>query len=115
MPISDNVAIIGTGVTKFGEHFELSYTDMLIDAAYEAYADAGIDPSEIEAAWLGTAFPNLNGLLGDDGTSLSEPLNLPNIPVTRVANLCATGMEAVRAAAMAVAAGEYNMVMAVGC
>lgn len=115
MPISDNVAIIGTGVTRFGEHFDLSYTDMLIDAAYEAYADAGIDPGEIEAAWLGTAFPNLNGLLGDDGTSLSEPLNLPNIPVTRVANLCATGMEAVRAAAMAVAAGEYNMVLAVGC
>jgi acetyl-CoA C-acetyltransferase len=114
VPISDNVAIIGVGVTKFGELFDQSYTDLLIDAAYAAYADAGIDPGEIEAAWLGTAFPQLNALLGDDGSSLTDPLNLPNIPVTRVANLCATGMEAVRAAALAVAAGEYHMVLALG-
>ena len=36
VPISDNVAIIGVGVTKFGELFEQSYSDLLIDAAYEA-------------------------------------------------------------------------------
>lgn len=114
MAISGNVAIIGVGVTKFGELFEKSYTDLLIDAAYEAYADAGIDPGEIEAAWLGTAFPNLNGLMGDDGSSLGDPLSLTGIPITRVSNLCATGMEAVRAAAMGIASGEYKMVMALG-
>ena len=114
MGISGNVAIIGVGVTKFGELFEKSYTDLLIDAAYEAYADAGIDPGEIEAAWLGTAFPNLNGLMGDDGSSLGDPLSLTGIPITRVSNLCATGMEAVRAAAMGIASGEYKMVMALG-
>jgi len=45
---------------------------------------------------------------------LSVPLKLQYIPVTRVENICATGTEAVRAASYAVAAGMYDLVLAVG-
>jgi len=78
-----------------------------IDAAYEAYADAGIEPKQVQAAWLGTAF-------WATGMMLSVPLKLDYIPVTRVENVCGTGMEAVRAAAYAVACKAYDMVLAVG-
>ena len=42
MPISGQVAIIGVGKTKFGENFDQRFSDMVVDAAYLAYADAGI-------------------------------------------------------------------------
>lgn len=78
-----------------------------IDAAYEAYADAGIEPKDIQAAWCGTAF-------WATGMMLSVPLKLDYIPVTRVENVCGTGMEAVRAACYAVACRAYDLVLAVG-
>ena len=48
------------------------------------------------------------------GITLSRPLQLDNKPVTRVENFCATGSEALRQAAYAVASGAYDLAMAVG-
>jgi acetyl-CoA C-acetyltransferase len=48
------------------------------------------------------------------GLTLSRPLRLDGKPVTRVENYCATGSEALRQAAYAVACGAYDMAMAVG-
>jgi acetyl-CoA C-acetyltransferase len=48
------------------------------------------------------------------GITLARPLQLRNKPVTRVENYCATGSEALRAAAYAVASGAYDVAMAVG-
>jgi len=59
--IKDQVAVIGVGCTKFGENFDRSFSDMVIDAVYEAYGDAGIDPKDIQAAWMGTSRPDLAG------------------------------------------------------
>ena len=114
MGVSGNVAIIGVGMSKFGENFDLSYTDMLIDACYEAFEDARITKDQVQAAWLGTYLPYAWNIEGVAGSSLADPLNLFPIPVTRVSNYCCTGMDAVRGAALAVAAGEYEMVLACG-
>lgn len=114
MSIADEIAIIGCGTTKFGEHFDMGYNDMLIDACYDAFDDARVEPKDIQAAWLGTYLPFAWGFEGAAGTSVAEPLNLYPIPVTRVTNFCTTGMEAVRTAAFAVASGEYDLVLAVG-
>ncbi len=114
MSIKDQVAIIGVGTTRFGENFEMTYQDMALEAVYEAYADAGLETRDLEAAWLGTLSPGLTGLEGDAGASLSEPLNFYPRPVTRVSAYCCSGMEAIRNAAFAVASGEYQLVLAVG-
>jgi acetyl-CoA C-acetyltransferase len=114
MSIKDRVAIIGVGATRFGENFEMTYQDMALEAVYEAYEDAGLDTRDMEAAWLGTLSPALNGLEGDAGASLAEPLNFYPRPVTRVSAYCCTGMEAIRNAAFSIASGEYKMVLAVG-
>jgi len=106
--IKDKVAIIGMGCTKFGELWGKSVDDLIIDAAYEAFEDAGLEPKDIEAAWLGTVFS------GQTALSLSSPLKLEYIPVTRVENMCATGTEALRGAAYAVAAGVCDIALAVG-
>lgn len=115
MSIKDKVAIIGVGCTKFGDNFEKSYHDMVIDAAYEAYQDAGIEPKDIEAAWLGTFDPDTAGYEGHAGFSLADPLRLYGLPVSRVANFCATGTDALRNACFAVAAGMYKIALVVGC
>jgi len=106
--IKDRVAIVGMGCVKFGENWGQSLEDMMIDAAYEAYADAGIDPGDIQAAWFGTVFS------GETGQILAAPLKLRYIPVTHVENACATGSEAIRGACYAVAAGIYDVVLAIG-
>ena len=50
--IKDRVAIIGMGCTRFGEHWDKSVDDLLIDAAYEAYESAGVDPDDVDPYWL---------------------------------------------------------------
>ncbi len=109
-----NIAIIGIGVTKFGELFDQSYDDLVRDAAGQAINDAGIGLDEIQAAWLSTAFPEIGVFKGRSGMDLVEPLNLYGIPVTRVSNFCASGADAVRNAANALAAGECDVAMALG-
>jgi acetyl-CoA C-acetyltransferase len=105
--IKDRVAIVGMGCTPFGEHWDKGPDDLLIDAAYEAYASAGIDPDDVDAYWLGT-MGQMSGL------TLSVPLKLPYKPVTHVENFCATGSEALRQACYAVASGAYDVAMAIG-
>jgi len=114
VPIAGQVAIIGSAATRFGVLHDRGYLELLAEAARGAIAEAGIEQDELEAAWLGTAEPLTAALLGDAGTAVTEALDFAPRPVTRVSTFCCTGMEAVRAAAMSIAAGEYEYVLAVG-
>ncbi|MCX5813774.1 MAG: acetyl-CoA acetyltransferase [Proteobacteria bacterium] len=105
--IKDKVAIVGMGCTRFGERWDMGVEDLLVEAAYEAFQDAGIEPKDVQAAWLGTVFSGMSALT-------LAPLGLQYIPVTRVENMCATGSEALRAASYAVAAGVCDIALAIG-
>ncbi len=106
--IKDQVAIVGMGCTRFGEHWDASVDDMLIDAASAAYDSAGVTQDDIDAYWFGTLGSGVSGL------TLSRALKIDYKPVTRVENMCATGSEAFRNACYAVASGAYDTVMAIG-
>src|ERR1700716_4174712 len=106
--IKDQVAIVGMGCTRFGEHWDKSADDLLVDASEEAFASAGVAKDDVDAYWLGTP------LWGVAGMALARPLHLKNKPVSRVENFCATGSEALRGAAYAVASGAYDTAMAIG-
>ena len=110
--MKDKVAIIGVGCTKFGDLFEQSYEDMVLDAANAAFADAGIEPERIDAAWFGSYSPY--GGHGKASVSLADALRLYGKPITRVENFCATGTDAFRNAAMAVASGMYDVALVLG-
>ncbi|MFC1949510.1 acetyl-CoA acetyltransferase [Chloroflexota bacterium] len=105
--IKDKVAIIGMGCCKFGENWDKSAEDMIIEAAYEAFEDAGIESKDIQAAWFGTTQINT-------AEPLAYVLKFDYIPVTRVENLCATGTDVFRNACYAVASGAYDVVLALG-
>jgi acetyl-CoA C-acetyltransferase len=110
--IKDKVAVIGMGCTRFGERWESSAEDLMVEAFVECLADAGIEKREIQAAYLGTHFDEVN--VGKSGLPLAVTLKLPYIPVTRAENYCATATEAFRGACYSVASGAYDIVLALG-
>ncbi len=105
--ITDRVAIIGMGCTRFGERFDTSREDLILEAIQEALADAGLELKDIDAFWFGSMYEK-------HGTALSSVIKSDFKPVTRVENNCCTGADALRNAAYSVAAGEYKVVMAIG-
>ena len=110
--IRDKVAILGMGCSRFGERWDAGADDLMLEAFNEARADAGIDLNQIEAAWLGVCLEENN--VGKTAGPLANALRLPRIAATRVENACATGTEALRGAAYAVASGAYDIVLALG-
>jgi acetyl-CoA C-acetyltransferase len=106
--IRDRVAVVGMGCTPFAEHWSKSTDDLMVEAAGEAFASAGVDKQAVDAFWLGTAQSGMSGI------TLARPLQVEDRPVTRVENFCASGSEALRQAAYAVASGAYDVAMAVG-
>ena len=59
--IKDRVAIVGMGCTKFGEHWDKGADDLVVEAAYDAFASAGVQPDDIDAYWLGTMGSGVSG------------------------------------------------------
>lgn len=110
--IRDKVAILGMGCSRFGERWDCSAEDLMVEAFGEALADAGIERDRIEAAWFGMSVDEHG--LGKSALSLSTALRLPNIAATRVENMCATGTEALRGAVYAVASGACDIALALG-
>jgi acetyl-CoA C-acetyltransferase len=106
------VAMVGAGMTQFGELFDLGIKEMLPMAVSEAVAsvDKGLDRADIEAAWFGELVPSdgfASGILADS-------CGLLDIPVSRLENACATGNDAVRHGVLGIASGFYDVVLVVG-
>jgi acetyl-CoA C-acetyltransferase len=110
--IKDKVAIIGMGCSRFGERWDVGTDGLLAEAFDEALADAGIERSHIDAAWTGSCFDRIN--VGNSAIPAATALRLDGIPVSRLENMCATGTEALRGAAYAVASGAVDIALAVG-
>jgi acetyl-CoA C-acetyltransferase len=110
--IKDKVAILGMGCSKFGERWDCGAEELMLEAFQECRQDAGIGPDEIQAAWFSTAIEEVN--VGKSGIPLASTLRLPNIPVTHVENMCASGTEAFRGACYAVASGAADFALALG-
>ncbi|GAC1316316.1 MAG: acetyl-CoA acetyltransferase [Acidimicrobiales bacterium] len=106
--IKDRVAIVGMGCTRFAEHWDKGADELLVEAAGDTFTSAGITKQDVDAYWVGTAQSGMSGM------TLARPLELEGKPVTRVENMCATGADALRQAAYAVASGAYDTAMAIG-
>jgi acetyl-CoA C-acetyltransferase len=104
------VAIVGAGLSKFGERWDSSFRDLIFEAAAMAIADAKIEGKDIQAIWGGTMAPGR--LIGQEhvGALIADQLGLNPIASTRVEAACASGSVALRSAYLAVASGMYDLV-----
>ena len=110
--IKDKVAILGMGCAKFGERWNDDAESLMVEAFDEALEDAGIEVTQLDAAWLGIGFDEQS--IGASGIPAAVALRLPNIGVTKVENFCASGTESFRGAVYAVASGAADIALAMG-
>ena len=110
------VAIIGTGVTKFGELWNRSFRDIGIEAGLKAIADSGLAGNEIDGMYIGNMsagrFINqqhIDALIADYSGMATN-----HISCTRVEAGEASGGVAFKEGVMAVASGLQDFVVVAG-
>ncbi len=108
------VAIIGVGMTKFGEHWERGFRDLVVEAGVKAIEDAHLHGDEISAGYVGTMASGR--LIGQEhiGALIADYMGLNPVPITRVEGACASGSLALRQGFMAVASGMHDIVVVGG-
>lgn len=109
-----SVCIVGWGHTKFGKLEDMGLEDLLVAAANEALADAGLDAEDIDAIYVAT----FNAGMSEQDFISSLALQVSDAfrftPSTRVENACGSGSAAVFQAANAIEAGRARRVLAIG-
>jgi len=106
------VAIVGVGMTRFGELWESSLRAMFTEAASAALADAGV--GHLDGLYIGSMAPGQ--FVGQEhlGPLMASQIGMAGIPAMRVESACASGGAALRAAFIEVASGMSDLVMAAG-
>ena len=106
------VAIVGTGMTRFGELWDSSLRDMFAEAALAALEDAGA--SKLDGIYVGNM--SAGGFIKQEhiGPLVADALGMSGVPAVRVESACASGGVALRTAYFEVALGASDIVLAAG-
>jgi acetyl-CoA acetyltransferase len=102
-----DVCIVGIGIHPFGRADGRSGRDQGVFAVKQALGDAGVEWSDIQFAYGGSAASGAADLLVNE-------LGLTGVPIINVSNGCATGGSALASTFSGIASGEYDIGMAVG-
>ena len=106
------VAVIGIGMSKWGECWRSSLRNLFVEAAREALKDAGV--SKIDSLVVGCMSGGLFNGQEHIGPLCADYLGMKGIPATRVESACASGGVAFRTGYLEVASGASNFVMVAG-
>ena len=107
------VFIKGVYQTAFGELWDRSFGDLLIEAGQGALKEARVEPGEIEAVYVGSMLAERVVEQGHLGAYLSSELGM-NCPAVRIEAACASGGLAVREGFLGLLSGEYQTVLVAG-
>ena len=107
-----DVAIIGVGMTKFGELWEQSLRDLAAEASLKAIDDAGVD--RIDSIWAGCMTSGLFNGQEHIGALVADQIGCAPIPAVRVESACASAGMALRGAWLEVGSGHSDVVLAMG-
>ena len=110
---SRGVAVVGVGMSKFGAFPDKSSRDLLVEAYQElkSSVDKGFNPAEIEAFYMGNFSSDQFEKQAHLAPIAASWLGLSPIPSMRLEDACASGSVALRQAALAIAAGQYDVVL----
>jgi len=106
------VAVIGVGMTRFGELWGMSLRDLFVEAALKAMKSAGVDT--LDSIYVGNM--SAGQFVGQEhlGPLMADHLGVAGVPATRVESACASGGMALRSAFLEVASGMSDLVLASG-
>ncbi|MCM2310666.1 MAG: thiolase family protein [Steroidobacteraceae bacterium] len=110
-----NAYVAGVGMTRFGKQLDKTLKALAGEAVQAALADAGLERSALQAAWMGNAAAGV--VTGQEmirGQVALRELGIGRIPVVNVENACASSSTALQQAAAMVTAGLYDVVLACG-
>lgn len=107
-----DVAIVGVGMTPFGELWQDSLRNLFAKAALTAIDDAGVD--HLDGMYIGAMSTGL--FVGQEhiASLMADYLGMPGIPAAHVESACASGGVAVRQAFFEVASGASDIILAGG-
>jgi acetyl-CoA C-acetyltransferase len=107
-----DVAVIGFGMTQFGELWNKSIKDIFVEAALKAVENAGVD--HIDSMYVGAMSGGL--FVGQEhlGAVMADYLGMAPVAATRVESACASGGMSFRQAYLDVASGNSDIVLAGG-
>lgn len=106
------VYVIGYGITKFGEHYELNPSSSAAQALSKAIQDAKISKDLIQSLYFGSLVSNRNGQ-SYIGAEASRECNL-NIPITKIDVGNASGAGAFHQAFIAIKSGLLDCIAVLG-
>lgn len=107
------VAVVGVGMSKFGNRADASLPELAFEATSEALQDAGIWTDQVEASVIGTANQLLTGVTSP-GAIIGSYLGLPPKPSVTMSEACVTGSAAIRVAWSFIQSGLHDVVLVVG-
>ncbi len=107
-----DVAVIGVGITKWGELWEKSLRSIFVETALLALNDAGVD--KVDSMYVGCMSSGL--FVGQEhiASMLADYLGQNPIPSARVETACSSGGLALRLGFMEVASGMNDVVLVGG-
>lgn len=109
------VAVVGVGAHNCGKFMDVALKDIGTTAVWAAIKDAGIDPRDIDCAYVGNSLGGaITGQHMVRGQVALRWAGLGGIPVVNVETACASGTLAFREAWIAVASGLFDMALALG-
>jgi acetyl-CoA C-acetyltransferase len=114
--LARDVAIIGIGQTRFGEHWNTTFRELGIEAGLKAIKDANIESRKIEALYIGNMSAGLFLDQEHIASMIAEEVGFTKtqIPSTRIEAADASGGLAFRTAVMDIASGLHNVVVVGG-
>jgi acetyl-CoA C-acetyltransferase len=110
--VARDVAIIGIGMSQWGELWGMSLRDIFVQAGLAAIEDAGVD--KIDAMYVGNMTAGLFNGQEHLAALMADYLGTDAIPATRVESACASGGLAVKMGYMDVALGMSDVVLVGG-
>lgn len=108
-----NVAVVGVGQTKFGEHWDKSLREMIVEAGNAALNDANVERKGIESLFIGCMSSGRYAGQEHLGALAADALQM-KVPATRFEGACASGSLALRNAYISVASGRHDTAIVIG-
>jgi len=111
-----SVSIIGAGCTRFGERWDDSLRDLVVETGIRALEDGNVSGEEIDGLYVGNMSGGRFVEQEHIGALISDCAGLSrlHVPSTRVEAACASGGLALRQGVLAVASGYSDVVIAAG-